>query len=262
MEENFITGEERGKLQALLAEDEELLWCGKPSVRFFSFGSIFMMLLGAAFFIAPVWMAYIICTHAQWQTSVIFCLFLSLFALNGLYLMFGLPVREYRARCRWLYALTNRRAIIVQNGETHEFPLAPYMVERLRAPQGKLGSIVFRSETVSRGRSHRVVELGFLDTPEAPIVLELLSRLLDGKVSRADKPMGEGAKRGSYLCLIIAGVCAASVLTWVYYIVQLRSWSSMIHSLMIPVIPSIIFYASLKTYFEVRSRLNRSTHRE
>lgn len=53
MEENFVSGEERGRVQEMITEGEELLWCGKRRVRFLSGSSLFFIPFGMVYSSVP-----------------------------------------------------------------------------------------------------------------------------------------------------------------------------------------------------------------
>lgn len=182
----FVTGEDKDKIQAHLTEDEKLLWCGKPVVSPLNAG----VLLTAIFGITWTALAVFILTQimaSDTQDSPATMAIISLFILAGVFLIVFLPLYTYRRATNWLYGLTNRRAILIQHNKLYEYPLKPYMVLRARTPEGKNGSIVFELRREG-GKSNQKVEYGFLNTPEAAVAMRLLRELLDGKATNDDKP--------------------------------------------------------------------------
>lgn len=187
MEENFITGEDRDKIQKLLTADEKLLWCGKPRVRYVTFENVISMLGGSLFLAVSLYMCMELAdSDRPLPTEAV--VFISIFLLFPLFLIIVLPIQNYRAQRRCLYALTDKQAIVLQAKENHFYPLAPYMALRVHIPENKCGSIVFEEKVVNSGKSRRTVEYGFLHTPDAATALDIMRRLLEGKVSEADKP--------------------------------------------------------------------------
>ena len=184
MNDTFVTGMERDRMQSMLAEGEKLLWCAKPQERLLTFGAAHMFLFGGVFTVVPLVLLFYGLPGMEVGAVVV----LSGFALGGLFFMIGAPLLDYRSRCRWLYGLTDRRAILLHGKKKYEYPLAPYMALSVDVPEGKRGSIVFERREKGSGEGRHAVEYGFLRTPEAAEALRLLREMLDGKVSEEDKP--------------------------------------------------------------------------
>ena len=182
MHDAFITGSDRAELQARLAEGEQLLWCGKPAVSFLSQGPVTAFL--APFIFWAMCVAGLLQELAEEPCNAANAAAIGGFVLLATVVMILFPIFIRRSANAWLYGLTDRRAILIWRKELYEYPLKPYMALRAHAPQGKCGSIVFERRKKGRGS----VEIGFLYTPEAAEALRLLHRLLDGKVTEADKP--------------------------------------------------------------------------
>ena len=178
----FITGADKDELQAQLAEGEQLLWCGKPAAGFLTQGPVTAFLAAFVFWVMCV--AGMLQALTEEPYNAANAAVVGGLVLSATVVMILFPIFIRRSANAWLYGLTDRRAILIWRKELYEYPLKPYMALRAHAPQGKCGSIVF--ERRKKGRSS--VEIGFLYTPEAVQVMSILHRLLDGKVTEADKP--------------------------------------------------------------------------
>lgn len=183
MMENFVTGEDREKVQQLLSPDEELLWCGKPILSFFNPGTFICVLGGGIFAAIPVYIFFT--TKSMPTDGVIFLLFIFLMSL---FFMLGIPLLILLDQRRSLYAITGSRAIVISSRDTRSYPLKPYMAQRVQLRGDGSGSIVFEQEVVRTHKNSQTIEHGFINIPDAELALDLLRRKLDGKVSEADKP--------------------------------------------------------------------------
>lgn len=184
--ENFITGKDRERIQELLDKDEELLWCGKPDVGPVNAGSVITMIFSLMWTSVAIFMLTMTLNGDEGgdgKTGV--AVVLGFFVAIGLGMIIFMPAQIYREIKSRLYAITNRRAIVVMNGQKYEYPLQPYMVLQAHTPEGKRGNIVFEQRI---GRNDSVLHIGFLKTPDAPAAMSILHKLLDGKVTKLDKP--------------------------------------------------------------------------
>lgn len=171
----FITAADRERAQALLREGEALLWVGKPVPTGLS-GVSRLYVIAAAAFVA--------------FSCVLFCLFgrelppvglvmLGVFLLPELVLCIALPPVKYRQMSRWLYVLTDRRAIALRHDGVQAWPLAPGMVRDYKP--GARGSIIFsyRKSVFHRNRPW-LLEEGFLRCREAEAAMAILEQQLAG----------------------------------------------------------------------------------
>lgn len=235
MNDTFVTGMERDRMQSMLAEGEKLLWCAKPQERLLTFGAAVMFLVGGVFAVVPLALLFYGLPGMEVEAVV----FLSVFALGGLFFMIGVPLLDYRSRCRWLYGLTDRRAILLHGKKIYEYPLAPYMALSVDVPEGKRGSIVFERREKGSGEGSHEVEYGFLRTPEAAEALRLMREMLDGKVSEEDKPAELLAQEYDEECKRLA-----AYLPWLY--------GALAVACVVPVacVAGMIFYEKqFKTFF-------------
>lgn len=231
---HFVTAADRERLQALLEEGEELLWVGKPEptglmgwsrLCFWGGGSyvLLMSLMGC----------YFIFSHTP-QAAALLCGILLLFLLlPGLALCLVPPLLTRQQTRRWLYALTQRRALVLRHDTLRDWPLTPHMVQDYTP--GACGSIVFSYKPSWLFKNKpRVLEEGFLHCREAGEALEQLERLLAGRarplmappaarahmqqVFRDAQAMRLAAARGQYvltlLLLLIAAGCLGMSLWW------------------------------------------------
>lgn len=176
----FITGDDRERAQALLADGEELLWVGKPVPTGFQgrtrlyfiqccalalFFTLTLSIIEPGLLLTPVGM-----------------LLGALLLLPELALGMALPLVKYRQMCRRLYVITSRRALMLRHDGVQEWPLAPGMVKDYKT--GTFGSIVLGYEkTLFYRNTPWLTEEGFLRlrSREAGEALELLESLLEGR---------------------------------------------------------------------------------
>ena len=171
----FITGADRERAQALLREGEALLWVGKPMPTGLNGVSRPYIFAAAAF---VVFSCVLFCIFGQ-ELPPVGLVMLGIFLLPELVLCIALPLVKYRQMCRWLYVLTDRRAIALRHDDTQEWPLAPGMVRNYKP--GARGSIVFSyRKSIFHSNRPWLLEEGFLRCREADAVMEQLGRLLSG----------------------------------------------------------------------------------
>ena len=173
--ENFVTAEDRERAQGLLGEGEELLWCGKPDPNMltrYELLYLFKMCVGV---VVCGGMVYMFAEEAIYAPAAL--IGVGWFLLMGIVLCVLPPLVRCRYLRRWLYVITNRRAVALRHDGVREWALTPYMVKEYRP-----GSIVFGYEkNALLSNKPWLLEEGFLRCREAGEALELLERLLDGQ---------------------------------------------------------------------------------
>lgn len=178
MMENFVTAEDREKVQQLLSSDEEILWCGKPVLPGFFNGC---SLIGGGWSVAIL--GFAVHAHGQGQLhgsllimcALFFCVGVLIATLGSLFV-----IKEKR---KTIYVLTPQRALVVSAASLRSYPVEPYMVLAVRLRR-KRCDIVFEQERDDES----VTERGFIDIRDGEHVLALLSELLPGKTLCSEMP--------------------------------------------------------------------------
>ena len=103
----------RRTLRPFLAEDESLLWCGRPSRKARPKpGNLFRRIFGLFFFgFAVLWAV------VASKAFPLMALFAIPFMVVGLFVTFGEGISENELRRTTVYAVTNRRVLIVGTGK-------------------------------------------------------------------------------------------------------------------------------------------------
>src|SRR5215216_6392607 len=171
-----IDYESQQMAQAELESGEQLLWHGRPGGRRFILGSIPIVLFGIPWTAFSLfWMAAasgFLFTKSGNGIFSLFALFGVPFVLVG-FGMLGSPYWAYRKMKRTVYALTNRRALIITGGRSKT--IRSYsskdigVIERTERANGK-GDIYFA--TVEGNKSTQ--RIGFLGISDARRVERLL----------------------------------------------------------------------------------------
>ena len=177
--QSFVTGPDRERAQSLLEEGEELLWVGKPEamgmgglMRFCGVYPLVLFIALSCVILSPI---------VRDGTSA--CR-VGIFLLPQVALCITPPQVRSRQMRRWLYVLTNRRAMMLLHNGMKAWPLAPGMVKSYTP--GAKGSIVFAYRVFLSNRRWQQEE-GFLYCREAKDAMQLLEKLLHGQ---ALPPMG------------------------------------------------------------------------
>jgi hypothetical protein len=196
-----IDYESQQMAQAQLESGESLLWHSRPDGRRFILGSIAIVLFGIP------WTAF----SLFWMAAASGFLFsesgngiFSLFALFGVPLVlvgFGMlssPYRVYRKMKRTVYALTNRRALIITGGRSQT--IRSYsskdtgIIERTERASGK-GDIYFATAEGNKSTQR----IGFLGISDARRVERLLvERLLMDVFKKEDAAAFPGKLSGGF----------------------------------------------------------------
>ena len=177
--DTFITGADRDRIQAQLTPSEELLWCGKYETSLLESSCLAPAIMGIIFALAGTFFLL----APQEGSSAMESLLPGIFVLLGLALAILAPMLHIRHRRAWVYALTNKRAMLLLHNKNKFYNVAPYMVLRSRVPTQGLGKLVFEIEKDDESRQ----EWGFLYCRGLSEPLQLLENMLDGLALESSK---------------------------------------------------------------------------
>lgn len=183
-------------VQAQLESGERLLWHGRPDPKRQLFGALLIMLFGipwTAFSVFWVGAASgLFWGERQIGWFSLFGLFGVPFVLVGLGMLTA-PYWTYRTAQRTVYALTNRRALIISGDRTRKIQSFAGtdidLIERTERADGK-GDVMFA--TVANDKN--LQRVGFLGITDARRVERLL--LDHFKRDEEDRPAEDRASRG------------------------------------------------------------------
>lgn len=183
-------------MEAFLQPEEELLWCSKAESTWLCPESGASLIGGLIFGAISLFCLLYPQELTMWN-KVQAGLFLGLF----LYQAALLPTLHHLHLKRYLYAITTRRALILDHRDRlRAYDLRPGMVLRADLPEGKPGSLLLEREVHTDNRGFRsVVNRGFLYTRTAAEALRLLNRQLGGHALRSP------ADRSSLWLIRLAG---------------------------------------------------------
>lgn len=180
---SFITGADRERVQAHLAPGENLLWCGKYETGLLESGCLAPAIMGTVFALAGI----LFLLAPQEESTATESLVPAIFVVVGLVFAIPVPMLHTRHRRTWVYALTNKRAMLLLHNKNKFYNIAPYMVLRSRVPEQGLGKLVFEIETRGSGKNSTTVEWGFLRCRGLAEPLQLLENMLDGHALESSK---------------------------------------------------------------------------
>ena len=162
--------------QAQLESGEQLLWHGKPDPKRYVLGSLLILLFGIPWTAFSLfWMAAASGFLFSESGNGVFSLF-ALFGVPFVLVGFGMlsaPYWVYRKMKRTVYALTNRRALIITSGKSQK--IQSYtdkdigVIERTERANGK-GDVTFATEITNKSTQ----KIGFLSIADARRVERLL----------------------------------------------------------------------------------------
>ena len=181
--DTFITGADRDRIQAQLTPNEELLWCGKYETSLLESSCLAPAIMGIIFALAGTFFLL----APQEGSSAMESLLPGIFVLLGLALAILAPMLHIRHRRAWVYALTNKRAMLLLHNKNKFYNVAPYMVLRSRVPTQGLGKLVFEIETRGSGKNRTTIEWGFLRCRGLAEPLQLLENMLNGLALESSK---------------------------------------------------------------------------
>lgn len=174
----FITGTDRERAQALLAPDEELLWVGKPAVSLLSPPNIFCLYSGGI-----VIFVSLIAMQCETDDMIPMLIGSPAFVILTVVILMGIILLSARNSRRWVYALTNKRALVITHKGLRAYDIKPYMVLHSRVPKQGLGKLVFEIEKDDESRE----EWGFLRCRGLSEPLQLLEDMLGGHALESSK---------------------------------------------------------------------------
>ena len=181
----------RMAVQSEVADGERLVWVSQAVPRYFTAATIAPMLFAIPWTgFAVFWTvtAFVATRKASGDDAMsgalryLFPLWGVPFILVGL-AMLSAPVWMARRLKRTVYALTDRRAVILAPGwfgsrKVRSFtPEALASMERVERPDGS-GDLIFEEYTQRRGSSSHTVRHGFISVPRVRDVEDLLRKTL------------------------------------------------------------------------------------
>lgn len=181
--DTFISGTDRDRIQAQLTPDEELLWSGKYEPSLLESNCLLFIGMGLVF----AWAGTAAMLSPQEEQNAAVYIIPPIFVLVGLGLALLGPWLYMRRRRMWVYALTNKRAILLLHNQTRTYDIKPYMVLSSRASEQGLGKLVFEKELQNSGKSSATVEWGFMRCRGLAEPLQLLENMLDGLALESSK---------------------------------------------------------------------------
>ena len=167
----FVTGADRERIQTHLAPGEKLLWVGKPEVGLLSPPNIFCL-----FFCGILICVSLMAMQCETDDVIPRLIGSPGFIIFTAVILMGIILLSARCRHRWVYALTNKRALVLTHKKLRAYEIKPYMVLSSRVPEHGLGKLVFEIEKDDESRQ----EWGFLHCRGLSEPLQLLEEMLDG----------------------------------------------------------------------------------
>lgn len=157
----------------LLEPDEQAIWWGRPDPRSYARQGI-----GRALFVG-LWFAGIgtflsaKAIEGQQLGAALLC---ALSVLVGLFVM-SEPLRRYRKARRLVYLLTNRRALIADEGRFRTVLLKDIGEVGLNWSGGPFGDVLYCDRPVEGSTRNERAPDGFLGIPDAEAVAQEMRRL-------------------------------------------------------------------------------------
>lgn len=167
----FVTGADRERIQSQLTPGEKLLWCGKPEVGLLSPPNVFCLFFGGI--VIGVSLVAMQCKSDGVIPTLIGT---PGFIILNVVILMGIILLCARNRRRWVYALTDKRALVLTHKDLRAYEIKPYMVLRSRVPERGVGKLVFEIEKDDES----LQEWGFLRCRGLAEPLRLLEEMLGG----------------------------------------------------------------------------------
>jgi hypothetical protein len=144
--------EDQQRLRKALAPDEHLLWQGKPDPRvLFAPADAFLIPFSLVFVALTI---YLITQVATSTGGPVFYVFFVVFAVVGLFYLFGRFFVKVARKSGSLYALTDGRAILlVGSGAAQSTPLVRANIKVTRSRDGEHMSVTFGRQPARWGNS-------------------------------------------------------------------------------------------------------------
>lgn len=178
------------QIKPYLDVNEDILWCDKPYKKFvFTTNDIFVTLFGIvwlSFSIFWVVGAFLATGEMDEPTFSIFPLFGLPFVFIGLYLLFFRHIFGAIKRKNTIYALTNKRALIVHTGNrqyVQEYRYENISNIQLKCDDNDVGSIFFLTGAINYNRNGRsyASTSGIFGIKDTKKVYKILSQCLENK---------------------------------------------------------------------------------
>ena len=178
------------QIKPYLDVNEDILWCDKPYKRFvFTVNDIFTTLFGIvwlSFSIFWVISAFLATNEADSSAFNIFPLFGMPFVFIGLYLLFFRHIVGAVKRKNMIYALTDKRALIVHSGKrqyVQEYRYENISNIQMKCDDNDIGSIFFLTGSINYNRNGRgyASTSGIFGIRDTKKVYKILSQCLENK---------------------------------------------------------------------------------
>ena len=255
----FVTGADRERIQAHLAPGEELLWVGKPEVGLLSPPNIFCL-----FFCGILICVSLMAMQCETDDVIPRLIGSPGFIIFTAVILMGIILLSARCRHRWVYALTNKRALVLTHKNLRTYEIKPYMVLNSRVPEHGLGKLVFEIEKDDESRQ----EWGFLYCRGLSEPLQLLEDMLGGlALESAKSPELRRAEKEDTLINLaqeahlipkLIGILIASLLFTggsIFYYTQQGTWEGAKFFLLLGLFCGVASIITLGTCLRVRRLL-------
>lgn len=178
------------QIKPYLDVNEDILWCDKPYKRIvFTVNDIFTTLFGIvwlSFSIFWVISAFLVTNEADSSAFNIFPLFGLPFVFIGLYLLLFRHIAGAVKRKNMIYALTDKRALIVHSGKrqyVQEYRYENISNIQMKCDDNDIGSIFFLTGAINYNRNGRgyASTSGIFGIRDTKKVYKILSQCLENK---------------------------------------------------------------------------------
>ncbi len=178
------------QIKPYLDANEDILWCDKPYKKVvFTTNDIFTTLFGIvwlSFSVFWVISAYFATNSTDAPTLKIFPLFGLPCVFVGLYLLFFRHIVSAIKRKNMIYALTNKRALIVHVGKrqyVQEYRYENISNIQMKCDDDEIGSIFFLTGAINYNRNGRsyTSTSGIFGIKDTKKVYKILSQCLENK---------------------------------------------------------------------------------
>lgn len=177
-------------IKPYLDVNEDILWCDKPVKKFvFTSADLFTTLFGIvwlSFSLFWVFSAFSATSDSENATLNIFPFFGLPFVFVGLYLLFFRHIAGAAKRKNMIYALTNKRALIVHIGNrqyVQEYRYENISNIQMKCDDNDIGSIFFLTGAINYNRNGRsyTSTSGIFGIKDTKKVYRILSQCMENK---------------------------------------------------------------------------------
>ena len=255
----FVTGADRERVQAQLSPGETLLWCGKPDVGLLNPPNVFCLFIGSI-----VIGVSLVAMRCESDGVIPTLIGTPGFIILNMVIMMGIILLCARNRRRWVYALTDKRALVLTHKGLRAYEIKPYMVLSSRVPERGVGKLVFEIEKDDESRE----EWGFLRCRGLAEPLQLLEDRLGGlalesakspELRRAEKEEAliKLAQEAHLIPKLIGFLIASLLFTGgsIFYYTQQGTWEGAKIFLMVGLFCGVVSIISLGTCLRGRRLL-------